>query len=269
MFAIMTFYHVLVLISGLFLGSLVSILVYRVPEKRKLSAPPVCHNCGKKLGPMELIPIAGWLIQGGRCRYCKAPISLRYILIELMTAFAILGLYMEFGFSLAFFAFTYFIPILTAVFFIDIERKEIPDELVLAGLAGGAAVMVINIFRPGLMIYGGNAWWYPLAGMFSGSGILLLVAIIGMLVYKNEDALGMGDVKLFAPIGLFLGWKLCLAALFFSIMIAGFSSLFLIITKIKGRKDAIPFGPFIVAGTYLCIVYGWDIINWYTGMQQG
>ncbi|MBZ0100520.1 MAG: prepilin peptidase, partial [Taibaiella sp.] len=243
------------------------VLIYRVPEGKSIIAPPsACPACGGRLSPLDLIPVISWLMLKGRCRYCKAAISSRYLLVEILTAAAVTGLFARFGTSVAFFAFTYLIILLIAVFFIDADHRIIPDELVLSGLAGGVILLVYNMLNPGQLIYGDDKWWTPLAGILSGSGVLLLVAIIGMLVYRTDDAMGMGDVKLFAPIGMFLGWKLCLAALFFSIILAGVASIILIIVRIKKKKDTIPFGPFIVIGTYLCIILGWDIINWYTGM---
>ena len=263
----MAFAYIFIFIFGLVLGSFINVLIYRVPEGKSIIAPPsACPVCGKRLSPLDLIPVISWLLLMGKCRYCKTAISPRYLFVELLTGAAVTGLFTRFGASVAFFAFTYLIIILIAVFFIDMDHRIIPDELVIAGLAGGFILLVYNIFFPGQLIYGDGKWWTPLAGIISGSGVLLLVAIVGMLVYKTDDAMGMGDVKLFAPIGMFLGGKLCLAALFFSIILAGVISLILIIVRIKKKKDTIPFGPFIVIGTYLCITLGWDIINWYTGM---
>ena len=98
------------------------------------------------------------------------------------------------------------------------------------------------------MLFGDDRWWTPLAGTLSGSGILLLVAVVGMLLYKTDDAMGIGDVKLLAPIGMFLGWKLGILALLLSIILAGTASLLLIIVRLKKKRDTIPFGPFIVIG---------------------
>ncbi len=259
--------YIFIFIFGLVLGSFINVLVYRVPEGKSIIAPPsACPACGKRLSPLDLIPVFSWLLLRGKCRYCHASISPRYLLVEILTGAAVTGLFLRFGVSVAFIAFTYLLVLLIAVFFIDIDHRIIPNELVLAGLAGGVLLLVYNILSPGRLIYGDDQWWTPLAGILSGSGVLLLVAVIGMLVYKTDDAMGMGDVKLLAPIGMFLGWKLCLAALFFSIILAGVSSIVLIIARIKKKKDTIPFGPFIVIGTYLCIILGWDIINWYIGM---
>ena len=258
--------YIFIFIFGLILGSFVNVLIYRVPEGKSIITPPsTCPACGTGLKPLDLIPVISWLFLKGKCRYCKISISPRYLLAELLTAAVVTGLFARFGASFAFFAFTYLIILLTAVFFIDIDHRIIPDELVLAGLVGGLAVFVYNIFLPGQMIFGDGKWWNPLAGILSGSGLLMLVAIVGMLIYKTDDAMGMGDVKLLAPIGMFLGWQLCLEALFLSILLAGVSSFILIVLRLKKKKDTIPFGPFIVIGTYLTIIFGWSIINWYTG----
>jgi leader peptidase (prepilin peptidase)/N-methyltransferase len=102
-----------------------------------------------------------------------------------------------------------------------------------------------------------------LLGILPGSGILFFVALIGLIIYKSDEAMGMGDVKIFAPIGIFLGWKLCFLALLISIVFAGVFSLLLILTGVKKRKDTIPFGPFIVAGTFVTMMWGTEILNWY------
>lgn len=261
----MLFLILITALFGLIIGSFLNVCIFRIPEGRSIVAPPSsCTNCATQLKPLDLVPVFSYLFLRGKCRYCKAKISPRYPLVELATACTFTGLFLKYGLSAQFFAFIILISILTAVFFIDIDHRIIPDELVIAGLAAGFVFFVYNIFRP-MPAYGGGGWWTPLIGMVSGSGILLLIAIAGMLVYKTDDAMGMGDVKLFAPIGLMLGWKLCLAALFISVLLAGFTSIFLITIRRKGRKDTIPFGPFIVAATYITMLFGWDIVNWYIG----
>lgn len=258
--------YAFIFVFGLVLGSFVNVLIYRVPEGKSIVAPPSsCMSCRARLKPLDLIPVFSWLFLKGKCRYCSAPVSPRYLLVELLTGVAVTGLFIRYGLSVAFIAFTYLAILLIAVFFIDIDHRIIPDELVLAGLIGGAAVFIYNIFVPDRFIYGDNRWWTPLAGILAGSGVLLVVAIVGAIIYKSDDAMGMGDVKLLAPVGVFLGWKLCLTALFMSIIISGVISILLIILRLKKRKDTIPFGPFIVIGTYLTIICGWDIIFWYLG----
>lgn len=258
--------YIFIFIFGLMLGSFINVLIYRIPQGKSIVLPPSsCPACGSRLKPQDLIPVFSWIFLKGKCRYCSKPVSPRYMVVELLTALSITGLYYRFGLSLAFFAFMYLTVLLVAVMFIDFDLRIIPDELVIAGLIGGGILFIYNAFIPGQFIFGDSNWWTPLLGMVSGSGILLTVATIGFFIYK-DDAMGMGDVKLLAPIGIFLGWKLCLTGLFIAIIISGVISLFLIILRLKKRKDAIPFGPFIVIGTYLSILWGWDIINWYFGM---
>lgn len=259
--------YIAVCAFGLVFGSFANVLIYRIPrEKSIVKGPSSCVKCGTRLRPMELVPVFSYIFLKGRCRYCGAPISPRYPIVELITAAVFTALFARFGLTAAFFAYAYLMLILIAVLFIDYDHRIIPDELVIAGLAGGAIAFAFNIFRPGGLVYGDGNWWTPLAGIASGSGALLLVAVIGSLVYRTDDAMGMGDVKLMAPIGVFLGWKLGLAALFFSVLLAGVTSLLLIALRLKGRKDTIPFGPFIVAGAFIAILWGWKIIYWYTGL---
>jgi leader peptidase (prepilin peptidase)/N-methyltransferase len=263
----MTYMYVVVFIFGLIFGSFVNVLIYRLPEGKSIVAPPSsCTSCGNRLKPLDLIPVLSYLFIGGKCRYCKAHISFIYPFVELLTAAVFVLLFARFGVSVAFFAFAFLAILLIAVFFIDMKHKIIPDELVLAGLVVGAAVFAYNIFRPGNMIYGDSLWYTPLIGLLAGAGFLLLVALIGFVIYKTDEAMGMGDVKLLAPIGLLLGWKLCLTALFLSILAAGIISIMLIILRVKNRRDTIPFGPFIVLGTFVTIMCGWNILNWYINM---
>jgi leader peptidase (prepilin peptidase)/N-methyltransferase len=191
------------------------------------------------------------------------PISARYILVLLLTGFMFAALYHRYSITMDLVFFAYLMSLLIVVFFIDIAYKIIPDELVIAGLAGSLAVIIFNAFKP-LKIFGGGGWWTPLLGIFPGSGFLFLIAIIGMLIYKTDDAIGMGDVKIFAPIGIFLGWRMCIIALLISVTLAGLASIILLIFKLKKKKDAIPFGPFIVVGTFVTIMWGINIVGLYT-----
>ncbi len=152
--------------------------------------------------------------------------------------------------------------VLIIVFFIDLRYRIIPDELVVAGIITGIAAFVFNIFRP-LAFISGEEWWSPLVGMIIGSGFLFIVALIGLLIYKSDTAMGMGDVKIFVPIGLLLGIKMTILALFISIFTGGLISAFLILTRIKKRQDAIPFGPFIVTGVIIALLLGQDILLLY------
>lgn len=256
----------IIFVFGLVIGSFISVLIYRIPQGESIVSPPsACRSCGSRLTLQDLIPVLSYIFLRGKCRHCTERIPARYLLVELITAGTFIALYYKFGLSVPFFAFAYLLTILIAIFFIDIDHRIIPNGLVLAGLAGGFAVFVYNCISPMPEVFADTKWWTPLAGLLPGSAFLLIVAIVGSLLYKTDDAMGMGDVKLMAPVGLFLGWKLCLIALFVSVILGGLLSLLLMVTGIKKRKDTVAFGPFIVVGTFITIMWGWEILYWYLG----
>ena len=256
----------IIFIYGLIIGSFVNVLIFRIPQGKSIVTPPsACTNCGSRLTPLDLVPVFSYVFLRGKCRHCGTRISPRYPLVELITAGVFVILYYKYGLSVPFFAFAFLMTLLIAIFFIDIDHRIIPNGLVLIALAGGLLLFIYNILSPMPEVFGDSKWWTPLAGLLPGSGFLLVVAILGSLIYKTDDAMGMGDVKLMATIGMFLGWKLCLIALFISVILGGVLSLLLMVTGIKKRKDTVAFGPFIVIGAFTTIMWGWDLLSWYLG----
>ncbi|OPZ92966.1 MAG: Type 4 prepilin-like proteins leader peptide-processing enzyme [Firmicutes bacterium ADurb.Bin419] len=252
-----------VAVVGVVIGSFLNVCIYRIPKVESIAYPPShCGSCGKRLKAVDLVPIFSWLFLKGKCRYCRSKISPRYAMVEALTGLTFLLLFNKYGVSVDFLASAFLMSILIAVFFIDIDHRIIPDELVVTGLVAGALVFIYNALFP-MKIMGGGQWWEPLLGMFVGSVTLMVVGLIGMLIYKTDDAMGGGDIKIFAPIGIFLGWKMTFVALLISIVLAGLISLVLVIIRVKDRKSTIPFGPFIVMGTLITYLYGWDILKWY------
>jgi len=256
-------YYIIVFIFGLIIGSFLNVCIYRIPRRESIAFPPShCMNCGARLRPVDLVPVLSYLLLRGKCRYCGEGFSVRYSLVELLTAAVFTMLFYKYSLTVDFIFLVYLMSILIVVFFIDIDHRIIPDELVVAGFIGGIAAIIFNIFSP-LQIYGDSKWWNPLLGILPGSGFLFLVAVLGVILYRTDDAMGMGDVKIFAPIGIFLGWRMCILALLFSVLLAGFSSVIMIVSGLKKKKDTIPFGPFIVTGTFITIMWGQDIARWY------
>jgi leader peptidase (prepilin peptidase)/N-methyltransferase len=221
-------------------------------------------NCGKSIKAYDLIPVFSYIFLKGKCRHCKTKISFRYPMVEILTSGIFVLLFYKFGPTSDFIFSSYMMAILIAVFFIDLDHYIIPDGLVLAGLAGGAALIIFNLFQP-VYMYGDRAFYNPLIGMVLASGFLFAVALVGGAIFKTEDAMGMGDVKIYIPIGMFLGWKMVLLSLFISIVLSGVTGLLLIITKVRDKSDTIPLGPFIVTGTFITFMWGWDIVKWYFG----
>lgn len=256
----------IIFIFGLIIGSFLNVCIYRIPREESIVAPPShCPSCNARLKPMDLIPLLSYLIYHGKCRYCRLKISPRYFLVELLTGIISVAVFVKYGLTVDFVAFLFLTYILIAVFFIDLDHQIIPNELVIVGLIGGTILFVYNLFLP-FQIYSDDRWWNPLLGLVSGSGFLFCVTLIGTVIYKGDDVMGMGDVKLFAPIGLFLGWRMTLLALFISIVLGGMSSLVLMLLGKANRKSMIPFGPFIVSAVFITVMWGWNILNWYLGI---
>ncbi|RCX09298.1 type 4 prepilin peptidase 1 [Anaerobacterium chartisolvens] len=257
------FYYSLMFILGLAAGMLINACICRIPFGKPLFKLPLsCAECGAALGLTERIPVLGYIVLKGKYRCCGKGISLRYSIVELLTAVVFLILLKRFSVSAELLAAVFLMSILIAVFFIDIDHRIIPDSLVVAGIAGGLVLAAYNAFT-GAPVFGEGFWGGRLLGLLPGTGVFFLVALIGMLIYKTEDAMGMGDVKLFAPIGIFLGWRLCIVAVMLTVILSGITGIVLIVLRLKERKDTIPFGPFIVIGTFIAMLYGMDIFNWY------
>jgi len=250
-------------IFSLFLGLIINIVASRVPkgEEDVSWVWPYCSSCNRKLTIIEMLVPVNFFMRKGMCKKCSNKVFLRPLQITLFTLVVCISLYLKFGFTIEFFAFLLLMSILIAVFFIDMDYFIIPDDLLFAALGGALLVFVYNIFYE-FPIYMDRAWWNPLVGGVSVSILLFLIAIIGLLIYKTE-AMGLGDVKLFVPIGIFLGWRMVIVAFILSAIIASLMSIALMIFKGKGLRETIPFGPGIVLGTFTTILFGIDILNWY------
>ncbi len=233
-------------------------------------------KCGRQLTPLELVPVFSYLFLKGRCKGCGEPISPRYMLVELLTGTVYLWVYLRYGLSIETLALIYLLSVLLILFFIDLDHMLIPDSLIVTGLLGGSLLYTYFLLSqvwhvlegPAYLFYDPDLWYTPLLGMLSSSAVLLVVALVGFLIYGNEGAMGMGDVKLFLPIGLFLGWKLCLLALFIAVICGGIRGIFLIFLHRANRKSEIPFGSFIVLGAFLSSLYGNELLGWYLALLK-
>ncbi len=195
----------------------------------------------------------------GFCPSCEGKTSKRPLIIKLATSLLYITLYLRFGFSVEFIAFAFLMSIFIVVFYIDLDYMVIPDILVIAASVGGILLFVYNIFHP-IAFYGDANWWTPLVGVAVGSGSLLLISFLGSLYYK-KDAMGMGDVLLFIPIGLYTGWRMTIMSLYLSILVGGLIVVTKLALKKLERDQPVPFGPFIVSGTYLAVMFGWGILR--------
>lgn len=234
---------------GLFIGSFLNVVIHRLPRGETIIwGRSRCPTCGRVLAWYDLVPVASYLALRGKCRYCGAQISPRYPAVELLTGAVFAAHFYRFGMTPALVKYLFLGAVLIAAAFIDLEHYLIPDRLVLTGMAG-AVVLGLAARDVGI--------WPALAGCAAGAGFLFAVVVF------SKGGMGGGDVKLAAVAGLFLGWPLAALALFLAVVTGGLVAAVLLLFGAKGRKDAIPFGPFIAAGTLTAVLWGVRIIDWY------
>ncbi len=240
-----------VFVFGLLAGSFLNVCIYRIYRGESIVFPPSrCPGCDRRLTVIELIPVVSFLLQRGKCRGCGSVISWRYPLVELLTASIYVLLYAYFP-GLEFLLQAFFYSVLIVIFFIDLEHQIIPNRLVLVMLA---FALVLQVVRPQL------PWSSALLGALAGGGFLLLLAVV------SKGGMGGGDIKLMTVLGFWFGWQSLLLLMFFSFVGGGLTGVFLLVTRLKGRKDPVPFGPFIVVAALVVGLWGESLLSWYLGL---
>lgn len=239
---------------GAVIGSFLNVCIYRMPREESVVSPPShCPCCDYRIRWYDNIPLVSYLLLGGKCRGCRAKISLQYPLVELLNGLLTLALFQRFGPTLAFAVLFLFCSALVVITFIDIEHQIIPDEISLSGIALG---FVFSFFLAG------HSWLNSLLGIVLGGGSLLLVAS-GYHWLTGKEGMGGGDIKLLAMMGAFLGWKSIPFIIFASSLIGSLIGVSLMVIQKKDSKLAIPFGPYLAFAAVLYIFYGPQLIHWY------
>ena len=241
-------------IIGSMLGSFLNVLIYRLPRSESIVTPRShCTECGAPVRFYDNIPVISYLILQGRCRNCRAGISLQYPLVEAGCAALAVAAYLN-GESLALFiADTVFLILLLGIAVTDLRSYHIPDTFSLGGLVLG----LVFSFLPG-----GVSPLESVIGLLIGGGSLYLVGLIGELVLRRE-AMGGGDVKMMAMVGAFIGWPGVLFTIFVG-SIAG-SIIFGWINYVLKREKLVPFGIFLALGAGIYVFFGQWLIEWYLG----
>jgi leader peptidase (prepilin peptidase)/N-methyltransferase len=237
-------------LGGLVFGSFLNVVVYRLPRGESLAAPAShCPHCSVPIKPYDNVPLFGWLLLRGRCRACSAPISLRYPLVELCTAALAAAIVLSRHTTRARALDLTLVAVLVAVALIDLDHRIIPNRITVP-----AAALAILI---GLIADPARVPEQLIAGAAAG-GFLLIFA----LVYPA--GMGMGDVKLAAVMGLFLGRSVAVA-LAAGVLAGALGGMFVIarVGVARGRKTAVPFGPFLALGGLVAIFAGPAVVHWY------
>ena len=255
-----------VFIIGACIGSFLNVVVYRVPTSLSLIHPPSrCPQCQHRLGKTENVPIFGWLWLRGRCRWCKTPISPRYPIVEAVTGLLFLLVFWHFGYTIQTIGYAAFLSWLLSLSLIDLDTMTLPASLTKSGLVVGLVFQVIVGWHQGQIPGIAQQLMFGIAGAVLGIWLLETIRIIGSLILQQE-AMGDGDGKLMATIGAWLGWKLVLVSSFLACatgaIIGGGAMLF----GILGRKQPMPFGPFLALGGAITLFYGHEIVASYINL---
>jgi leader peptidase (prepilin peptidase) / N-methyltransferase len=245
----------LVFMFGMCIGSFLNVCIYRLPSSTSIINPSrsFCPQCNSAIQFYDNIPVLSYLWLKGRCRNCKAPISPRYPLVELMTGILAIAILFKFHLTLEGVIYFVFTSSLLVITFIDIDHKIIPDIISLPGIPIGLAasfVLPAMTFKSSLL------------GLLAGGGSLLLVAWTYSLITRKEG-MGGGDIKLLGMIGTFIGWKGVIFTIFAASLTGTLVGMIVMLLKGKNLKFAIPFGPFLSIGAMSYVFFGKKVIFWY------
>ena len=247
---------VILSLLGLIVGSFSNVCIYRIPRNESIIYPAShCPKCRTTIKPIDNIPLLSYVLLKGRCRNCKSKISIQYPIVELLTGLIYLIIYLVYGLSIQTLIYIILSSALIIIAFIDLYQQIIPDVISLPGIVIG---FILSFFVPYISFVNSAL------GVVVGGGIILVIGMGGSAIYKKE-AMGGGDVKLAAMIGAFLGWRYIIISLFLGFFLGALIGIILIMTKIKKREDVVPFGPFIILGSFITLIWGEQIISWYLG----
>ena len=248
---------VLVGLLGLAVGSFLNVVIWRVPRGESIVRPGShCPSCGHEVRSRDNIPVVSWLLLRGRCRDCGEPISARYPLVELLTSAVWVVLALRIGFEPELPAYLYLGAVGVALALIDIDVKRLPNAIVLpsyvvSGVLLGAAAVV------------DGDWDALLRSVLGGAA---LYAFYFALALAYPAGMGFGDVKLAGILGAYLGWlgwgEVVVGA-FLGFLLGGVVGLLLILVRRAGRKSSIPFGPYMLLGALLAILWGGALADLY------
>jgi leader peptidase (prepilin peptidase)/N-methyltransferase len=261
--------NIIVFIFGAIIGSFLNVCIHRMPKAESVVWPSShCPKCNKRIPAYDNIPFLSYLILGGRCRFCKEKISLRYPLVELLTALMLLALFKHSGLSYEFFFYMVLACALIIAVFIDIRHRIIPDEISIGGMILGFILSSVRGVRLSPLSFNIRPMFNSLLGLIVGGAIIYLSGFLFDLVYfkllkkppiqGETESMGGGDVKLLAMIGAFLGWQKALLTFF----LAPFLGIVIGVINLVTKKDhTIPYGPFLSIAALLSLFWADKILR--------
>jgi len=244
---------------GLVVGSFLNVVAYRIPLEQSVVSPPsACPHCGHGIRPRDNIPVLSWLLLKGRCRDCSGKISIRYPMVEAFTA-GVFGATAWFvGQQWILIAYLWFGAVTIVLILTDLDHHRIPNRILYPSTVVGLALLVGGAFAD----HASEALPRALAG-----GVIYF-ALLFVIALAARGGFGMGDVKLAFFLGLYLAyasWGTLVAGIFLAFFMGGLGAIVLLVTRIRGRKDPIAFGPALIVGAWIAIPLGQSLLSWYLG----
>lgn len=243
--------EILLFLAGICIGSFLNVLIDRLPHNENIiRGRSHCDYCHRVLRWYELIPIVSYILQGGKCLRCKQTLSIQYPLIEGIVGVSFILLYWLFGTEVWIFMASIVLFCSFLVLFVsDLKYQILPDSMVFLSLIG--SILWVRIQSP-------NVWIVNLAAAIGSFALFW-----GIWFITRGKGMGFGDVKLSGVLGLFLGYPLIVVSFYTAFLTGAFAGVILILGKKKKLKSKIAFGPFLIFGALVALLWGEIIIDWW------
>jgi leader peptidase (prepilin peptidase)/N-methyltransferase len=264
---------------GLVVGSFLNVCILRIPADKSIVLPASsCTKCGKAIAPYDNIPVLSWLILGGKCRNCKTNISPMYPAVELLTGLLFVACYFAFGLTVDALKWAIFSALLVVLTITDLRERILPDVVNFFGVGVGLLFSFFTKPTDGTALWIANRLFdFPppqpvlsfadaVLGAAVGSGLLWVVAE-GYFRLRGREGMGLGDVKMMAAVGVFLGLKRTLMTILAGSLLGSVIGILLISLSKKDRNYELPFGTFLGAGGLLVLFFGTPVLQWYQSLM--
>ena len=252
---------------GMVIGSFLNVCIYRIPRGESVALPRSrCPHCEHPIRPYDNIPVLSYLLLRGKCRSCGRPISVQYPLVELLE------------FTSATYVNSLFLSVIIILVFIDYHHQILPNILTLPGIIAGillSPLQTSTVYADRLSwnasslfgaenVQGMIPWAGSVLGAVIGGGTLFIVAFTYELI-RRKQGLGMGDVKMIAMVGAFLGWRLTILTIFAGSFLGSILGVLLILSRKMNFQSKLAFGVFLGIGAVFSLFFGLPLIHWYLG----
>jgi leader peptidase (prepilin peptidase) / N-methyltransferase len=264
---------------GLVIGSFLNVCILRIPAEKSIVLPASsCTKCGKAIAAYDNIPVLSWLILRGKCRNCKTKISPMYPAVELLTGLLFVACYFAFGLTGDAVKWATFSALLVVLTITDLRERILPDVVNLFGVGAGLLFSFFTKPTDGTALWLAKRWFdFPppqpvlsfadaILGAAVGSGLLWFVAE-GYFRLRGREGMGLGDVKMMAAVGVFLGLKRTLMTVLAGSLLGSVIGIVLISVSKKDRNYELPFGTFLGAGALLVLFFGTPALQWYQSLM--